>query len=157
MESTPAPGRMRVVLEPLGRELAYAARLLRRSPGVSLLSVATMGVGIGVSAVLFALVNAIVLRPLPYPEADRLVRIFDTNRTAGVERAGAASGNIDDWRRRASAVLTRWCSCTASTSWSPTRCRGERAESGSCEMRLMRAPRTARSSAMGRVSRSRPL
>ncbi len=103
MESTPAPGRMRVVLEPLGRELAYAARLLRRSPGVSLLSVATMGVGIGVSAVLFALVNAIVLRPLPYPEADRLVRIFDTNRTAGVERAGAASGNIDDWRRRASA------------------------------------------------------
>ena len=61
-----------------------------------------MGVGIGVSTVLFALVNGIVLRPLPYPEPDRLVRIFDTNLQAGIDRAGAASGNIDDWRRRAS-------------------------------------------------------
>ena len=103
METPPTPNRTRIVLEPLARELAYAARLLRRSPGLSLLSVATMGAGIGVSAVLFALVNAIVLRPLPYPEPDRLVRIFDTNPTAGVDRAGAASGNIDDWRRRASA------------------------------------------------------
>ena len=103
METRPTPNQTRVTVEPLARELAYAARLLRRSPGVSLLSVATMGVGIGVSAVLFALVNAIVLRPLPYPEPDRLVRIFDTNPTAGVDRAGAASGNIDDWRRRASA------------------------------------------------------
>jgi putative ABC transport system permease protein len=103
METPPTPNRTRVTVEPLARELAYAARLLRRSPGVSLLSVATMGVGIGVSAVLFALVNAIVLRPLPYPEPDRLVRIFDTNPAAGVDRAGAASGNIDDWRRRASA------------------------------------------------------
>ena len=59
--------------------LIYAARVLRRSPGVTLLSVATMGVGIGVSTILFALVNGIVLRPLPYPEPDRLVRIFDTN------------------------------------------------------------------------------
>ena len=62
-----------------------------------------MGVGIGVSAILFALVNGIVLRPLPYPEADRLVRIFDTNPQAGVERAGVAIGNVDDWRALAGA------------------------------------------------------
>ena len=90
-------------LEQLLRETHYAARVLRRSPGITLLSVATMGVGIGVSTLLFALVNGIVLRPLPYPEPDRLVRIFDTNIAAGIDRAGAASGNIDDWRQRAPA------------------------------------------------------
>src|SRR5262245_13615168 len=98
-----AEGRSRVRLDHLGREIRYAARVLRRSPGITLLSVATMGVGIGVSAILFALVNGIVLRPLPYPEPDRLVRIFDTNPQAGVERSGVASGNVVDWRARAGA------------------------------------------------------
>jgi putative ABC transport system permease protein len=88
-------------LEQLGRELRHAGRALRRSPGITLLSVVTMGVGIGVSATLFALVDGIVLRPLPYPEPDRLVRIFDTNAAIGVDRAGAASGNVYEWRRRA--------------------------------------------------------
>jgi predicted permease len=83
------------------REFRYAARVLKRSPGITLLSVVTMGVGIGASAILFALVDGIVLRPLPYPEPDRLVRIFDTNPEANIERTGAASGNIVDWRRRA--------------------------------------------------------
>jgi putative ABC transport system permease protein len=95
-----AEGRSGFALEQIARETAYAARVLRRSPAVTLLSVITMGVGIGASAILFALVNAVVLRPLPYPGSDRLVRIFDTNPQAGVDRAGAASGNIDDWRRR---------------------------------------------------------
>ena len=69
------------------------------------------GVGIGVSTMLFALVSGIVLQPLPYPEPERLVRIFDTNPQLGVERAGAASGNIDDWRRAA----TRFEASPAST------------------------------------------
>ena len=45
--------------------------------------------------------NAVVLRPLPYPDSERLVRIFDTNPQAGIDRTGAASGNIDDWSSRA--------------------------------------------------------
>lgn len=89
-------------LEQVWRELAQAARVLRRSPGLTALSIATMGVGIGVSAILFALVNGIVLSPLRYPAPDRLVRIFDSNQTAGVDRTGVATGNIDDWRRAAS-------------------------------------------------------
>lgn len=95
-----AEGRTGFALEQVARETAYAVRVLRRSPGVTALSIVTMGVGIGASTILFALVNAVVLRPLPYPDSDRLVRIFDTNRQTGVDRAGAASGNIDDWRGR---------------------------------------------------------
>ena len=85
------------------RELLYAVRVLRRSPGLTLLSILTMAVGIGVSGLLFALVNGIVLQPLPYPESDRLVRIFDLNREAGITRRGASSGNIAEWRQRTSA------------------------------------------------------
>ena len=40
------------------------------------------------------------LPPLPYPDSERLVRIFATNSQAGIDRTGAASGNIDDWRGR---------------------------------------------------------
>src|SRR5262245_17668969 len=81
------------------RELLYAMRLLRRSPGVTVLSVITMGAGIGVSTILFAMVNSIVLRPLPYPEPERLVRIFDVNSRAGISRTGVTTGNLYDWQR----------------------------------------------------------
>jgi predicted permease len=80
------------------RDLLIACRTLRRSRGLSAVSVATMGIGIGASAVLFALVDAVVLRPLPYPEPDALVRIVDTNVGAGVDRAGITTGNLHDWR-----------------------------------------------------------
>jgi len=91
------------VLEQMLREARHAARVLGRSPGLTALCAVTMAVGIGVSTVLFALVDAVVLRPLPYPEAARLVRIVDTNAPAGINRAGAAGGNLHDWRQRASA------------------------------------------------------
>ena len=103
-------------LEQLSREAFYAIRVLRRAPGVAMLSVATMGVGIGVSTILFALVSGILLQPLPYTHPEQLVRIFDMNPQLGVERAGAASGNIDDWRLRS----TRFTGIAGSYSLSRT-------------------------------------
>ncbi|HJN46134.1 MAG: ABC transporter permease [Vicinamibacterales bacterium] len=90
------------VLEQLVKETAYAWRVLRRAPGPTALSVVTIGVGIAASTVLFAVIDGVVLRPLPYPEASQLVSIVDTNPELGVDRTGAASGNIDDWRRQTS-------------------------------------------------------
>jgi putative ABC transport system permease protein len=95
-----AEERTGVAAEQVWRELSHASRVLRRSPGLTLLSVATIGVGIGLTTTVFALVNAVVLRPLPYPAPDRLVRVVDTNAQAGVDRAGVASGNVYEWRRR---------------------------------------------------------
>ena len=97
-----AEGRARFPVEQLTREVRYAARVLRTSPGVTLLSIGAMGIGIGVSAILFALVDGIVLRPLPYPDSERLVRIFDENPQIGVDRSGVTTGNLVDWRQRTS-------------------------------------------------------
>ena len=88
-------------LDLLAKDLAYAGRTLRRAPGVSSLQVLTIAAGVAATTLLFALVNGVVLKPLPYPEPGDLVRIFDTNQAIGVERTGSTTGNVADWRRRA--------------------------------------------------------
>jgi predicted permease len=65
--------RRRVMLSSLGRELRHAARRLGRAPGFTLATLLTLGLAIGATTAIYALVNAIVLRPLPYSESDQLV------------------------------------------------------------------------------------
>ena len=62
-------------LENLANDLRYAMRGLRQKPGFPIAVILTLALGIGANAVVFALVNAVVLRPLPYPDADRIVSI----------------------------------------------------------------------------------
>ena len=76
------------------RNIRYAVRRLLRSPGFSLIAITTLGLGVGATAAIFALLDAVVLRPLPYPDADRLVWIdsripgFDPDAAWGVSQAG---------------------------------------------------------------------
>lgn len=63
-------------LERFGKDLAFAARQLRRSPGFSLLAILTLGLGIGANTSMFSLVNGILLKPLPYERVDQLERIY---------------------------------------------------------------------------------
>src|SRR5262245_24469387 len=64
----------------LALELRNAFRLIRRQPGVASVSVLMIAIGIGVTTTLFSVVNGVVLRPLPWKMADRLVRVYE-NRT----------------------------------------------------------------------------
>ena len=82
----------------LGRELSYAWRLLRKSPGFTAAAVLTLAICIGANLTIFAAVDAILLRPLRFPNPGRLVTVFNTYPKAGVERDGASLTNYYERR-----------------------------------------------------------
>jgi predicted permease len=89
----------------LGRDVRYGARALRRAPGFFVLAVLTLGLGIASSTALFSVVQGVLRRDLPYPESDRIVRLYqiNTDGTAGgpVRRVSNANElNVIDWRQR---------------------------------------------------------
>ena len=79
-------------------DLRYAARTLLRSPGFAVLVVAIMALGIGANTAVFSVVNSVLLKPLPYPGADRLVTLRTSFLTTGSTQPQVAIANYRDWR-----------------------------------------------------------
>jgi len=77
------------------QDLAFAGRLLRKSPGFTIAVILTLGVGIGINVAIYSVVHAVLLSALPYPEADRLVAISET---AGGNVSPTSYPNYLDWR-----------------------------------------------------------
>jgi putative ABC transport system permease protein len=80
--------------------LRYALRSLRRAPGFACIAVLTLALGIGATAAIFSVVNIVVLRPLPYPDADRVVMVWMDNRRQGNPEDWHSSPNFTDLRNQ---------------------------------------------------------
>ncbi|MFL6537877.1 MAG: ABC transporter permease [Chthoniobacterales bacterium] len=79
-------------------DLRFAFRQLRNSPGFTVTALATVAICLGANLAIFAVINSILLRPLPFPDADRLVTIYNTYPKAGVENDGSSITNYYERR-----------------------------------------------------------
>jgi hypothetical protein len=78
--------------------LRYAFRQLRKAPAFTLTAFATIAICVGANLAIFAVINSILLRPLPFPQSDRLVTIYNTYPNAGVQNDGASFTNYYERR-----------------------------------------------------------
>ncbi|HEY7058370.1 MAG TPA: ABC transporter permease [Vicinamibacterales bacterium] len=85
-------------IETLVQDLRYGARTLRRSPGFAAAALITLALGIGANSAIFTIVDAVLLRPLPYADPDRLVTVGDRNPDGSSANVGFAT--VLDWRAR---------------------------------------------------------
>jgi putative ABC transport system permease protein len=89
------------ILDALGRDLKYSVRVLFKSPAFLIAAVLILGLGIGANAVMFTVVNAVVVRPLSFPSSDRLVRLWHVPPPAqfpGARIFSVSPANYLDWR-----------------------------------------------------------
>jgi putative ABC transport system permease protein len=81
-------------------DLRHSMRVLYKTPGFSLVALLVLALGIGANTAIFSVVNSVVLNPLPYPGADRLVVIWETDLKDGIKREGPSGPNFLDWREQ---------------------------------------------------------
>ncbi len=84
------------MLETFWQDLRFGLRMLRKQPGFSLIAILTLALGIGANTAIFSVVDATVLRPLPYPESERLVALW--SKTSSMNRFGSCVPDYRAWR-----------------------------------------------------------
>ena len=85
-------------IEAIGQDLRYAVRGLRKSPGFTLVSVLTLAIGIGGTTAVFSVINGILLRPLPYPDQDRLVAVSNVDLKEPKYSLSVSTTDVAHWR-----------------------------------------------------------
>src|SRR5262252_4771436 len=88
-------------IESVWSDVRYAFRTLRRMPAFTVVATLTLALGIGATTAMFTLVDEILLRPLPYPNADRIVRLIQSYPEIGLDTWGVSQENIAMYRDRA--------------------------------------------------------
>jgi predicted permease len=87
------------LLETLAQDIRYAVRTLRKNPGFAIVAAMTLALGIGANTAIFSVVQGVVLAPLPYPQPDRLVMMFESR--PGLKQTGISYPDFRDWQQSA--------------------------------------------------------
>ncbi|HJQ31844.1 MAG TPA: ABC transporter permease [Pyrinomonadaceae bacterium] len=85
------------------RDVRYAFRLLGRRPGFTAAAVLTLALGIGANTAIFSVINAVLLRPLPYAEPERLAMLWTDDPRHGLHEEGTSYPNFEDWKSQSRA------------------------------------------------------
>jgi putative ABC transport system permease protein len=93
---TPRGGRMGAFVQ----DIRYGVRAFVQRPGFTAVAVLTLAIGIGATTTIFSVVDAVLLKPLPYPDADRLFVLWESNDRRGMPYMNVAPPNFADWRAR---------------------------------------------------------
>ena len=87
-------------MESLWQDLRYGARMLQKKPAFTAVALVALALGIGANTAIFSVVNALLLRPLPFKDSDRLVYVWETNPKIGLDRAIVSPPDFADWREQ---------------------------------------------------------
>jgi predicted permease len=87
-------------MEFLPRDIRYASRVLAGNPGFTAVAVLALALGIGANTAIFSVLNAVLLRPLPFPEPDRLVQIWGSSPSKNIPFHNVTYSDVSDWRKQ---------------------------------------------------------
>jgi putative ABC transport system permease protein len=90
-------------LEELASDTRYTLRTMRRTPALTAAAILTLALGVGANTAIFSAVNAVILRPLPFPNPDQLYMLWEENPEKGWHRQVAAPANMFDWKEQVAA------------------------------------------------------
>src|SRR5690349_12104887 len=115
-------------MDTLFKDIRYGIRGLLKRPSISIIAILTLAIGIGANSAIFSLINALLLKPLPFPELERVVAIWDTMKSRGVVHNEVTMANYLDWRAQSQSfehlALYRWWSTNLSGVEPPERIQG---------------------------------
>ncbi|MBV8807418.1 MAG: ABC transporter permease, partial [Acidobacteriaceae bacterium] len=92
------------MIDRLSHDLRYACRQLRNNPAFTVVTIVVLALGIGANAAVFSVINTVLLRPLPFPDARQLVKIWESNPSHGEIQETVSPWNFVDWRKQSTSL-----------------------------------------------------